>query len=121
MFTRCLTAFLAFAFFAAAVSGRDDVANREIEAVLGAIARSDAQFVRNGSAYPAPEAIAHLRMKLNYAGERVKTAEDFIEGIASKSSMSGKPYLIKKPNGESEPAGPWMLRVLAAYRAGGKS
>ncbi len=39
-------------------------------------------------------------MKLEKAGDKIKTAEDFIEKIASVSSMSGKPYKIKFSNGK---------------------
>ncbi len=121
MFIRSLSLLLALGFLSVTASARDEVANREIEVVLSAISHSNAQFIRNGTAYAAPEAIAHLRMKLNYAGERVKTAEDFIDGIASKSSLSGQPYQIKNSNGLSEPSGPWMHRILDAYRAKVKS
>ena len=52
-------------------------------------------FVRNGSEYTPIEAAAHLRLKRNKAGSKIKTAREFIENLASTSSVSGKPYLIK--------------------------
>lgn len=54
----------------------------------------NAKFYRNGSVYDAAAAASHLRMKVSKAGDRVKTAEDFIEKIASKSSVSGEDYKI---------------------------
>jgi hypothetical protein len=58
-----------------------------------------AKFIRNGSDYNAPAAADHLRLKLKAAGEKVKTAEDFIKYCASKSSITGKPYLMRFADG----------------------
>jgi len=38
-------------------------------------------------------------MKRRKAGSKIKTAEDFIDHIASKSYMSGEPYQMKFRNG----------------------
>lgn len=40
-----------------------------------------------------------MRTKLRIAGSHVKTAEDFIRYCASESSVSGKPYEIRFPDG----------------------
>ena len=59
-----------------------------------------AEFMRNGTAYSAQQAAAHLRAKLKKAGGRVKTAQDFIDGVASASYLSGKPYYIRFNDGK---------------------
>jgi hypothetical protein len=59
-----------------------------------------ATFIRNGDDYSAKDASTHLQMKREKAGKRIKTAEDFILHIATKSSMSGEPYQIKFANGK---------------------
>src|SRR5947209_2194870 len=59
----------------------------------------DAQLLRNGTAYDAKTAADHLRMKLGQAGDRIKTAQDFIRYIGSKSSVSGEPYKIRLADG----------------------
>ena len=61
-----------------------------------------AQFIRNGSSYDGKSAADHLRSKRRYAGSRIKTAEDFIQGIASRSSMSGQPYQVRFADGKTE-------------------
>ena len=61
----------------------------------------DAKFIRNGSEYTWKEAAAHLRMKLNNIGDKVRTADDFIKLCASKSYLSGKPYIIRTSNGNT--------------------
>src|SRR2546421_9728734 len=58
-----------------------------------------AVFIRNGTEYDAQAAREHLQQKLNYAGERIKTAEQFIKYCASESSMSHKPYQIRMADG----------------------
>ena len=50
------------------------------------------------------------------AGDRVKTTEDFITGIASKSYLSGKPYLVKFADGHTQPTGEWLKAHLAEVR-----
>jgi len=56
---------------------------------------------------------AHLRNKLAKAGNRVKTTDDFITGIASKSYLPGKPYLAKFSDGHTQLTGNWLRAHLA--------
>lgn len=102
---------------ASSAFARDVAADSEIAWLIGEVANADAKFVRNGKAYPPAEAADHLRGKLKSAGERVRTAEDFIEGVASKSYLSGKPYQMKLPDGTLQPAGPWLTAALKRHRA----
>ena len=43
----------------------------------------------------------------------MKTTDDFITGIASKSYLSGKPYLVKFADGHTQPTGDWLRAHLA--------
>lgn len=75
---------------------------QKIESLIQAVATlKDAQFIRNGSAYDAAAAADHLRTKLRKAGDRVKTADDFIRYCGSVSSMSGEPYQIRYADGHT--------------------
>ena len=58
-----------------------------------------AVFIRNGKDYDAQAARDHLQTKLDYAGGRVKTAEQFIKYCATESSMSHQPYKIRFADG----------------------
>jgi Family of unknown function (DUF5329) len=58
-----------------------------------------AVFIRNGSEFGAAAARQHLQEKLKFAGERVKTAEDFIKYCASESSITHQPYKIRFADG----------------------
>ena len=61
--------------------------------------------------YSGAEGAQHLRDKRAKAGDRVKTTEDFITGIASKSFLSGKPYLVKCADGHTQPTGEWLRHL----------
>ena len=66
-----------------------------VETLKGAV------FIRNGSEYDGTKAAEHLRRKLDYAGSRIKTADQFIDKLATGSSMSGKPYKIRFADGRT--------------------
>ena len=50
------------------------------------------------------------------AGDRVKTTDDFITGIASTSYVSGKSYMVKFADGHAQPPGDWLRARLAKTR-----
>ena len=59
------------------------------------------KFIRNGSEYTAEDAGKFLRGKLEAMGSEVTTARQFIKRIASRSSMSGQPYHVRMPDGQT--------------------
>ncbi|OGW36708.1 MAG: hypothetical protein A2010_15025 [Nitrospirae bacterium GWD2_57_9] len=88
-----------FSSFAGALA-IEPVEARKIEFLIASVENlQGAKFIRNGSEYDSKKAGEHLRYKLKKAGNRVKTSEDFITLIASRSYLSGKPYLIKYEDG----------------------
>lgn len=99
---------------------REAKEDARIDALLGRIAALEgAKFIRNGKAHDAGEAAEHLRKKLKRAGDRVKTAEDFIDGLATKSSFSGKPYRMRFKDGSETATGPWLHGQLKEIDAKG--
>lgn len=69
-----------------------------INAMLNALAqKKDLTFVRNGDAHNCEEAVSHLRLKLGNTRNRIDTAEQFIDKVASSSSITGKPISLKFP------------------------
>ena len=99
-----------------AAHARDAKQDARIEHLISTVeAFKGAVFIRNGTEYDTKEAGSHLRMKLGKAGDKVKTAEDFIDGLASKSSTSGKPYQIRKADGTVVDARPYFYTRLKEY------
>lgn len=78
-----------------------------------------ARFIRNGREYPPGEAADHLAMKCRKAGERVRTARQFIELVASRSYLSGEEYLIRLPGGKVVPSRQVLMRMLREIESGG--
>jgi len=64
--------------------------------------RTDVAFVRNGTAYNSQDAASFLRGKMDAMGDRVTTAQQFIDFIASRSSTSGEPYMVRHADGHME-------------------
>ena len=74
-------------------------------------------FVRSGSEYKADAAVEHLLRKYDYAKDDLKTAGDFIIHCASRSSLSGKPYLVIYKNGKKENSQDFLFRLLKDFDA----
>ena len=91
---------------------------REIEQLFSVLEKSNCEFYRNGTWYSAQKASAHLRRKYDYLlkHDRVTSAESFIELAASRSSMSGKPYLVKCGNAAPVESRDWFSKKLVDAR-----
>lgn len=108
IFTLLLSAAIALAL--------DRQAKAEIDELISYVGTSGVRFIRNGTEHSGAEGAQHLRDKLARAGDRVKTTEDFITGVASASYISGKPYLVKFADGHTQPTGDWLRAHLAEVR-----
>jgi hypothetical protein len=73
---------------------------------------SNLRFIRNGIEYSGKEAKDHMQKKLDYAGNKIKTVEDFINQIATKSSITGNLYYILFPNGTKMESAKWLRETL---------
>jgi len=89
----------------------------EIDYLLTTMGSSDCTFIRNGTEYSAADAEAHLRMKYGRGKRYASTTEDFIENLASQSSMSKEPYFIACNGDEKMESGTWLMRLLLEHRA----
>lgn len=90
--------------------------NSEIRHLLQFIGSSDGcTFVRNGKEYTTADARAHIEKKYAYAERWIDSTEAFIELTATKSSMSGNPYMVRC-NGMEFPSAQWLSEELISYR-----
>ena len=99
---------------AACFAAPPPAARAEIDGLLSRLETSSCEFNRNGTWHSATEAKSHLLVKLKYLEDRgaVDSAEQFIELAASKSSMSGQPYLVRCAN--SAPVSEQRLAAVPA-------
>jgi hypothetical protein len=100
------------------VAASPPAAQAEVEYLLSAVASSGCEFYRNGEWFDSHGASAHLRDKYNALAAlgRSVTAMDFIDEAATKSSLSGRPYLMRCAGGEPVPTNRWLREVLERYR-----
>ena len=111
-----LTLFLVGSLQGAQAGDLSPAQSARIEYLIGAIeSLPNARFIRNGTSYDAKAAADHLRLKLRYAGSRVRSAEDFIRYCASQSSMSGLPYQIRFSDGRVISSEEYLRQMLAGY------
>jgi hypothetical protein len=87
----------------------------EIASLLIFIEQSECIFIRNGKHYDALEARDHIEKKYAYYKERMTTAEDFILYSATKSSITGKPYMVIC-NDENMLTSEWLYAKLDKLR-----
>ena len=76
----------------------------EIEHLLSHMEKSGCEFYRNGTWYKDPKAVReHVETKYHYFMNkgRINSTEDFIKWSATKSELSGKPYLVKCGDGQA--------------------
>ena len=93
-----------------------DSTEHEVRLLIDAIAASRCNFNRNGRQHTADEAAAHLELKYARAGRHIDSADEFITQLASSSSFTGRPYLMSC-EGDTLPAGEWMIDALEQIRA----
>ena len=80
------------------------------------VAESDCLFVRNGDEHPSAEAAEHLAMKYRRVRRWIDDADEFIDRIASGSSISGRAYLVRCPGVAEQASRDWLTRALQQHR-----
>ena len=94
---------------ARAAAGPSPAELARIERLLAMItSRRDIRMVRNGRDYDPETAVRFLRGKLDAMGSDVRTAEEFIDRIATRSSTTGQLYWVRLPDGRDIPAGDFL-------------
>jgi hypothetical protein len=116
---RMIAITMLFALLALPAFAQQDVEQQKIAYLIDSVATlQGATFIRNGSEYDAKRAADHMRLKLRFAGSRVKTAEDFITYCGTGSSISGIRYTIRFRDGRVVDSATFLLGKLAEYKTG---
>ena len=89
-------------------------APEDIQYLLDAIGRSGCEFYRNGSWYAAADARSHLAGKYRQVEKMrtVRSVQDFIDWVGTRSSMSGEPYRVRCPGSDAMTSAEWFRREL---------
>jgi hypothetical protein len=104
------------ALYSGVVNAQDNIEKKKIEFLISSVENlKESKFIRNGTEHDGKEAAEHLRMKLDKAGGKVRTADDFIKLCASKSYISGKPYLIRFSDGKTIKSEQYFREKLKEY------
>jgi len=115
LFLVCLLIESAFVFADPSSRPNPDPAET-IQYLLDFVVKSDCTFIRNDKEHTSQEAADHMRNKYEYFKEDIKTPEDFIRFAASKSMMSGKPYMVRTKEGKIILCQKWLTEALSKYR-----
>jgi hypothetical protein len=89
-----------------------------INYLLDYVANSQATFVRNGQTHTPQEAVDHIKAKYAHFKGEIKTPEDFIRLSASKSLLTGQPYLVRTADGKEMRLDAWLTDALKRHRGG---
>jgi len=88
----------------------------KIEWLIAEIESMDqVEFIRNGKEYSSKDAARHMRLKWEEAGKLIRTVDDFVDICASRSWLSGKPYLIRYPDGSIIQSFIFFRRLLQEF------
>lgn len=117
--TRCASVLVALFFLSTSVprihaaESLDD----SIKFLLDYVAKSDATFIRNGQTHTPQEAADHIKAKYEHFKNEIKTPEDFIRLSASKSLLSGQPYLVRTKDRQEMRLDAWLTTALKAHQS----
>ena len=115
-----VTALVILAVFSGTVIAQDNIEKKKIEFLISSVENlKGAKFIRNGTEHNGKEAAEHLRMKLQNALV-VETADDFVRLCASKSIITGEPYMIRLSDGKTIKSEEYFREKLKEYNSTAK-
>ena len=114
MIVLCFWVGSAIAIAGQAKTGED--LSAAIKYLLAFVEKSECTFIRNNKAHTAKEAVNHMKLKYAHFRDDIITPEDFIRLSASKSLISGRPYMVRTKAGQLMKSETWLLEALEAYR-----
>ncbi len=116
MSSRYLRLVLLLVLMPAVLFAREAREQARIDFLIQGVEKSSGlKFIRNGTDYDGAAAAKHLRMKLDYAGARLKTAEEFVKYCASESSMTHQKYKIRLADGATVDAAEYFAERLRVF------
>jgi len=113
--TFAVSVFLACIALASSATAEESL-DQTINYLINHVRTSKLTFVRNGTTHSGAEAADHIKAKYDHFKKEIKTPEDFIRLSASKSLLTGKPYLVKVSESKEMHLDEWLTDALKDYR-----
>ena len=98
-------------------SAPTDNVDQTIQHLISHVSGSGLTFVRNATVYTPDEAAEHINRKYQHFRDDIETPDDFIKLCATRSVLSGDPYLVVDSQGKELRTSDWLRAELAAYQA----
>jgi len=114
---KIIVVFAVWVAFAAVAADVPNDMKKEVDHLFTYMKESNCPLERNGTKHTATEAMDHIKKKYDYFRDKIKSAEDFIEYSATKSTTSDKPYLVYREGQKVIPSKEWLLKELTGCRA----
>jgi len=89
----------------------------EIDHLLAFLENSECQYERNGKIHTGKDTLNHVKKKNKYFKNKIDSTEKFIEYSATKSTMSGKYYMVLCKDSPKVKTQDWLLQELKNYRS----
>ena len=89
----------------------------EINHLLTFLENSECQYERNGKLHTGKDMLDHVKKKYNYFKNKIDSTEKFIEYSATKSTLSGKYYMVLCKDNPKVKSQDWLLQELKNYRS----
>lgn len=87
-----------------------------IQYLMKTVSGSGLTFIRNGNRATPEKAAEHMSRKYEHFRDDIDTPEDFIDLCATKSLLSGKPYMVVDGQGRERRTSDWLRAELAVYQ-----
>jgi len=89
----------------------------EINHLLAFLENPECQFERNGKLHTGKDTVDHVKKKYKYFKNKIDSTEKFIEYSATKSTLSGKYYMVLCKDSPKVKTQDWLLQELKNYRS----
>lgn len=89
--------------------------DQTVQHLIGYVSGSGLTFIRNTSEYAPDQAAEHMNRKYQHFRDDIETPGDFIKLCATKSLLSGQPYLVVDDQGKQLRTSDWLRAELAVY------
>ena len=95
--------------------------SQKIEELINCVRNlKGAAFIRNGSEHSPEQAAEHLASKWKKHSAKIRTAEEFVQHLATKSSATGEVYMIRLSDGNKVPTADVLYKRLMQLSATAK-